>query len=261
MLALFSFLHRSEHEYIVRYDDAGAFWGDSSQEFVMNRVSLGIDFLLSKGVDVIIVSPIVELLLNSWTLDYISKIQILPLFSRYVLDECLPFSLVGKIGFMGDYLDVKIGQDLLKKLTANLVLTDNQRGIKKFHFPLAWWGKEVRLWNPLLENLSWSSTLLNTLIKNDLKYFKNAAVDTVIPMNYSYFWVQKTLQHLFNFNKTRFHGIEKLETVFQKLVTGKSSTYKVSVFHTGHGEFLTRNKRLLWLLDKWKSGKVDIAKI
>jgi hypothetical protein len=68
------------------------------------------------------------------------------LFGRYVLDECLPFSLIGKIGFMGDYLDISIGQNLLKKLTTNFVLSEHQREIKKFHFPFVWWGKEVRLW-------------------------------------------------------------------------------------------------------------------
>jgi len=261
MLSLFQFLHHTEHEYIVRYDDIHGFWGDLSQETVLDRVRLWMDFLLSKGVDAIIVPPIIELLLTTWTVDYKSPISILPLFGRYVLDECLPFSLIGKIGFMWDYLDIEIGQDLLKKLTANFVLTQNQGEIKKFHTPFVWWAKETRLWKPLLEQLSWSSTLLNTLIKNDLKYFKNAAVDTVIPMNYSYFWVQKTIQHLFNFNKTRFHGIEKLETVFQKLVDGKTSEYKVSIFYTGHGAFLARSKRLLWLLDNWKSGKLEITKI
>ena len=141
------------------------------------------------------------------------------------------------------------------------MLTENQRGIKKFHFPFVWRGKEVRLWRFLLEHLSWSNPLVNTLIKNDLKYFKNAGVDTLIPMNYSYFLVQKTIQHVFNFNKTRFHTIEKLETIFQKLVIVKSSDYKVSIFHTGHGNFLTRNKRLLWLLDNGKSKKLEISKV
>lgn len=147
-------------------------------------------------------------------------------------------------------MDVTLGQELLKKLTLSYELTENQGGIKKFHFPLAWWAKEVRLWKPLLETLSWSSTLVNTLIKNDLKYFKNASVDTVIPMNYSYFWVQKTIQHLLNFKKTKFHGIEKLESVFDKIVDAKTSEYSVSIFYTDHGNFLTSNKRLLWLLDK-----------
>lgn len=147
-------------------------------------------------------------------------------------------------------MDITLGQELLKKLTATFVLTENQRAIKKFHFPFVWWGKEVRLWRILLETLSWSSPLVNTLIKNDLKYFKNAAVDTVIPMNYSYFSAQRTIAHLLNFKKTRFHKIDVLQSVFDSIADAKTSEYSISVFCTGHGDFLTRNKRLLWLLDK-----------
>lgn len=38
MLSLFQFLHHTEHEYIVRYDDIHGFWGDLSQETVLDRV-------------------------------------------------------------------------------------------------------------------------------------------------------------------------------------------------------------------------------
>lgn len=65
MLSLFSFLQKKDHEYVVWYDDASVFWGDSSQDIVMNRVRIGMDFLLSKGVDVVIVPPVVELILTS----------------------------------------------------------------------------------------------------------------------------------------------------------------------------------------------------
>ena len=124
---------------------------------------------------------------------------------------------------MGDYLDIHLGQKLFKHLVSDFVFTEHQRSTKKFHFSWALRSKEVRIWNILLQSLSWSSPLLNTVIKNDLKYFKNAAVDTVIPMNYSYFWAQKTIQHLLNFKKIRFHGIDALEAIFQKLVTGKTT--------------------------------------
>ena len=97
-------------------------------------------------------------------------------------------------------------------------MTDNQAAIKKFHSPVVWRGKEVRLWKPLLEHLSRSSILVNGLIKNDLKYFKDAAVDTLIPMNYSYFAAQKTITHLLSTKKIRFHGIEKLASVFASLI-------------------------------------------
>ena len=98
-------------------------------------------------------------------------------------------------------------------------MTDNQAGIKKFHSPFVWRAKEVRLWKPLLEQLSRSSILVNALIKNDLKYFKDAAVDTVIPMNYSYFAAQKTISHLLSTKKMRFHGIDTLASVFAQLTT------------------------------------------
>jgi hypothetical protein len=157
---------------------------------------------------------------------------------------------VGKVGFAGDWLDLNVGQNLLQKLASDIVLSDNQRAIKKFHVPFAWRGKNVRLWRILLENLSWSSPLVNTLIKNDLKYFKNAAVDTLIPMNYSYFWAEKTISHLINTNKIRFYKIDVLEAIFSQLISSQTTPYSVSVFYTGHGEFLTKNKRLLRLLDK-----------
>lgn len=261
MLTLFSFLHQKDHEYVVWYDDASGFWGDLSEKSVIDRVRVGMDFLLSKSVDIVIVPPVIELLLNAWTVDYTSKIKVLPLFSDYVMKKCLPFSLVGKIGLIWDYLDIRLGQDHLKKLTSTYVLAENQAKIKKFHMPLVWRSKEVRLWKPLLEQLSRSSILVNSLIKNDLKYFKDAAVDTLIPMNYSYFAAQKNITHLLSTKKIRFHGLEKLASVFEELTTWKTSTYSVSIFYTGHGEFLTRNKRLLWMLDKGKSGKLNIQKI
>ena len=65
MLTLFHILHRSEHHYVIRYDDAHGFWGDLSQDIVLDRVRAGMDFMVSKGVDVVIVPPVIELLLTS----------------------------------------------------------------------------------------------------------------------------------------------------------------------------------------------------
>lgn len=65
MFALFDFLQKKNHEYVVWYDDSSAFWGDVSQSVVIDRVRVGMDFLLSKGVDVVIVPPVVELILNA----------------------------------------------------------------------------------------------------------------------------------------------------------------------------------------------------
>ncbi|HCB51194.1 TPA: hypothetical protein DEP21_01235 [Patescibacteria group bacterium] len=213
---------------------------------VRDRIAEGMKLLENKGVDFVLVPPIVELMMQD-------EKQIFPLFTKYVKDCCLPYSLVGKLGFMGDWLDLQLGQKQLEKLTSDYVLTDNQRGIRKFNFPFVWRGKEVRNWKYLLDTLSWSAPLVNTLVKNDVRYFKDAGVDTLIPMNYGYFHVEKTLMKTVNFKKMRFHGSKKLEEIFVSIVDDKSRSkdiYGVDVYCTGHGEFLTKDKRLMWLLGK-----------
>ncbi len=55
-------------------------------------------------------------------------------------------------------------------------------------------------------------------MKNNLRYFKDAYVDTMIPMHYQYFRMQRTIKSFFNFNKIRFHDLSVLESEFKKLV-------------------------------------------
>jgi hypothetical protein len=57
--------------------------------------------------------------------------------------------------------------------------------------------------------------MVNKVIKFDLRYFKDAMVDVVVPLNYGYFNYEKTISKFFNFKKIKFHGIEKLEEIFQ----------------------------------------------
>jgi len=65
-----------------------------------------------------------------------------------------------------------------------------------------------------LESISYAEPIINTTIKYDLRYFKDAGIDTAIPLNYGYFNYQKTISKFFNFKKTRFHKIENLEEIF-----------------------------------------------
>jgi hypothetical protein len=59
--------------------------------------------------------------------------------------------------------------------------------------------------------------LIRTL-KNDLRYFKDALVDTIIPLHYHYFRMQRTIKGFFNFNKIRFHDLSVVEECFKKLI-------------------------------------------
>ena len=115
------------------------------------------------------------------------KSLILPLFSHYLCDEVFPHSLVGKLGLFGEGEVLRDAQELISQLSASFQLTKNQQNIKKFAFPFQFWSKD------------------NTVIKQDLRYFKDAAVDSLIPLNYSYFLAERTISKFLNFRKIRFH--------------------------------------------------------
>ena len=96
--------------------------------------------------------------------------------------------------------------------------------------------------------------MVNKVIKFDLRYFKDANVDTIIPLNYGYFNFEKTISKYFNFKKQRFHQLEQLEKCFESLVEkNQKGDYGVKIFYTGTNELLKREKRLMWLLEKGKN--------
>jgi hypothetical protein len=72
--------------------------------------------------------------------------------------------------------------------------------------------------------------MVNRVVKEDLKYFKDAMVDTLIPLNYGYFNYQNTISKFLNFKKIRFHKLEKIEELFQSFAM-KASKYSVKIVY------------------------------
>lgn len=236
MLTLFKFLSKYDHEYVVYYDFSHRPYGDKNFAEASLHVQEGINFLMEQGVDKIILPPIYELALlggnvEMWKggnlvyrqagMEKWKDEKILPLFKNYLLEYCFNHSLVGKIGLLGDYADVEVVERIMKELEKEYALTDAQKAIKKFHKPFAYRVKETPLWKYYLIGISYSNILINRIIKFDLRYFKDAAVDTVIPLNYGYFNYQNTISKFFNFKKIRFHKLEKLESVFQAVMSNE----------------------------------------
>jgi hypothetical protein len=258
MITLFSFLQRYDHEYYIWYDDACGFWGDKSEEIVMDRIQQGINFLQNQWVENILVPPIIELKIHNEKL--FPKTNVIPLFSNYIEKFCFQYSIIGKIGFFWDWFDLQEAQQQFSLLAKNHILSENQTKIKKFHFPFAYRGKEVRNWKYLLDTCSWSMPLINHTIKQDLRYFKDAGVDTIIPCNYSYFAAQKAIEKA-RYTKMRFYGIQTLEQIFSDATSGQQSHYATTIYHTGHGEFLLKQKRYLRKITRGKSIEIKTQKI
>lgn len=275
MLTLFKFLTKYDHEYIVYYDQSHQFYGDQTFENSLLNVQSWIDYLTKEGVDYIILPPVYELATWDWKLkiDLSTKVgnwKLLPLFQSYVLQECFKYSLVGKIGLIGDFADLQMAEKLLHNLGTTYKPTDTQKSIKKFQSPFSRRSKEVPLRKYFLTKLSFSSMMVNRVVKEDLKYFKDAMVDTLIPLNYGYFNYQNTITKFLNFKKIRFHKLEKIENIFQQLAwnmkpasADKLATwnYGVKIVYTGHIDFLTREKKRMRLLQRGKNVKIEMVKI
>jgi len=261
---LFRFLVKYNHEYILYCDDLHWPYGDKTFDQSLIYVKAWIDYLTKQWVDYIIVPPMYELYCLSGGIDcdYWAA-KILPLFATYLKEYCFAYSLVGKIGIIGNYADIERAQLLFQSFEKEYRLTSIQAAVKKFHFPFVYRCKEVPLRKYFLRGLSYSNVLVNKIVKFDLRYFKDAMVDTLVPLDYWYFAYQSTITNFLNFKKIRFHTTECLENIFATLIdhTHIDSRYSLVVVYTWHPNFLQRDKKFLWFLQRGQSEIIQRKKI
>ncbi len=256
-LTLFKFLSLYDHEYVVYYDLSHWPYGDKTFDQSFAYIQEGISFLQQHGVDWIILPPVYELHYFSWSSTSKSwTAKILPLFTKYLLDYWFTYSLTGKLGLLGDYADVQVAQTLVNDLAKSYHPTDIQKSIKKFRFPFDYRVKETPLWKYYLTSLSYSHILVNKIIKLDLRYFKDAMVDTLIPLNYWYFHYQPTITKFLNFKKIRFHPFQRLKDIFDSFSIDTSKVYSITIYYTWHTAFLLKEKRLMRLLQRGKNSEI-----
>lgn len=257
-LTLFKFLNKFNHEYFVYYDQVNWPYWDKNFEYSKWKIKDWIDFLKSKWVEKFIVWPTYELsfLENNEYTDII-----LPIFTQYLQEICFKNSLVWKIWLLWDFADVQVWQWLFENLSKSYKLNDNQKNIKKFNFPFCFRAKEVPMWKYYLTTLSYSHFMANKSVKFDLRYFKDCNVDTIIPLNYEFFHYQRVITKYFNFKKQKFHKLENIEEIFNELKLKESENYSINIFSNWHTNFLTRDKKLMRFLQKWKNYKINFNQI
>ena len=95
------------------------------------------------------------------------------LFSRYVLGQVLPHSLVGKIGLLCDEAD-KEGQRLLEVICKTYEPTTTQKKMKKFTGKFSFWQKNVRMRNYFLTTFGARDWMVRKAIKYDFRSLSDA---------------------------------------------------------------------------------------
>jgi hypothetical protein len=85
-----------------------------------------------------------------------------------------------------------MAQKLITQEAKTYTPSESQKNIRKraphgaagFTFPFSYRSKEIPLRKHFLDSISYSDPVINKTIKYDLRYFKDANIDTAIPLNY-----------------------------------------------------------------------------
>lgn len=215
---------RFAHTYHIFLDASHWPWWDKAPELRWERCLFGVNILAEQGVTHIILPPLLEIERSNILPDWFPKwIQILPLFQTYLLEEVLPYSLVGKIGVLTQRADQPAMQTCLQNLMQRYMLTTRQQHIKTFHsdFPIRC--KEVRLRQYLATTLWARDPMVRKAIKHDLRYFLDAHVDTLIPSSRSMLAFEHLLKRKAGVSGFRFHGSTAVERAFSKIAPQERS--------------------------------------
>ena len=258
-LALFNFLARYDNEYLVYCDQINFPYSEKSLDYSLECIEKAGEFLVKKWAELIIVDPIYELALKNSNKKFWFKVM--SLFQRYLQEYAFKYSLVGKMWILTDLWSNWKVQKLLENEEKWYDVTDDQKSIKKFSYPFHYWVKSASSWVMNINDLGVHNPYLIRTMKNDLRYFKDAYVDTILPMHYNYFCMQKSIKSFFNFHKIRFYDFSVVEECFNKLVTESSWKYWVSVWINQSSNFLFRNKQLIWQMQRGKTEGVSVYMI
>ena len=259
VMVLFKFLIRYDNEYLVYCDQTNFPYWEKSLDYVLDYIEKAGEFLTEKWAEMIIVDPVYELVLKYSNRKYWFKI--LPLFQKYLHEYAFRYSLVGKIWVLSDFGSNWMVQAFLEKEEKNYNPIDEQKSVKKFSYPFHYRVKSASSWVYSINDLWVHNPYLIRSVKNDLRYFKDAYVDTILPMHYNYFSMQRVIKSFFNFHKIRFHDLSVVEECFNSLVEKSDWKYGVNIWINQPSVFLTRNRQLMWLMQRGKSVEVKIEEV
>lgn len=225
-----------------------------SEELVANSMRKGVEYLLTQGVDYIIVPPVYESL--------VQHEKIIPLFKHYLHACVFPYSLVGKLWVLCNRSDKKLAIPCIKYHATSYVPSERQQQIRSFDTSFPSRIQEVSHWQLQLPFAGRREWMTDKLIKQDLRGLKDAAVDTLVPLDRSILYREKQINHRMG-SKVRFHGKEKVrELLWSFFPVGESipDTIPSCRLHvTASPDALLASKPRRWMLQQGMRREVEIV--
>ena len=248
-LILFKFLNKYDFEFMIFWDWNWRPIGDKWSQSLLQRV----EFAVKNYQNVFwIVPPMAEKALSS------KFKNIIPLWHNYIYNQVLPYSIVGRLGLVGDFASLEMFEKIQKELFQTYTPNDRQKQTKGFQRPPYIWFKEVTLRKYFLLKLSFRDWMVRKIIKFDLRYFKDAKVDTLVPLTWDVFAFEKAIKSKLG-KRIKFHWLKDVEIEFHKLAKDvPKKNYNVEVLANGRVDFLLREKKWMWLLQRGKQINLKI---
>lgn len=253
MLPLFTVLHTVEHDFHIFWDQAYGSRTEKSLLLQRERIEQGIVYLREQGVEKIIVPMWYELECGSEHSD------IIELYSSYLHDIVFPHSLVGKIGGIG-----VSGSDLMQHMQKLLwkhaslhVLTARQSATKAFQKPFSWRMDSMRLFVHMVADRGNRDRMLRKLLKQYMRYFTDAAVDTLLPCDRSFLRADTLMRKLCRERKLKYHGRESFVQLWKNITTERlPSPYAVTIHMTDTSVPKILSKKRRFLLERGTSSPI-----
>ncbi len=291
MFPLMEVLNQYEHDYHIFCDWQMRPRGDKQPDLRRERTKEALSYLANK-VDAVILPPSLELQLSGYStgkdhpqwvnniaggketikIDPTSSAEnasptILPLFHNYLMEHAFKYSIVWKLWLLCEYADLDEAEELIKNVAKEYTSTANQAELwKKFHQPFALWNKNVRMRNYFLTTYGKRDPMVRGTLKHDLRYFQDAAVDTLIPMSRWFLFYQRLIAQRTNRKKIRFHWLGAVKSSFETLVSESKSpssktSYAVTLHCTDTTQVLLGEKKWKRVLERGGKCPIEIKKV
>lgn len=226
MSPIFDICRSYKHEWHVFIDWRCWPWWDKSLDLMEERIWLWVAQLIDEhGVEQLILPPVRErkFLTEEHYAPY--KDMVVPLFTTYIHTYAFRYSLVWKLWLLCDSVHMDLAENIISTLWEEYQLQPNQTSIKSFHRPFALRKKEVRMRKYFQTTYGKRDRMVRKTIKYDLRYFKDAAVDTLIPMDRWMLYYQRILKHMVNRKKLRYHWLDAVQEVCRWLLVWWQDTF------------------------------------
>lgn len=256
-LAIMNLLSKYDHEYYIYIDNHNSFYGDKKREIGIGWVKKWIEYLQNLGVEKIILPPTYELafLLDDRYKNFSQNIT--NIYISYIKDFVAKHSIVGKLWFVWDLADMEFLDIYILEVLSDFTFSENQAKNKFFNWFVIY-KQTTPLRKYLLNHLSATNHLLNHSIKTDLRKIKPYNIDTLIPLNYSYFSCWKTIKH--DLWKIKFHDINVIKNIWEWLSYEKSD-YNIYIYLTNRADLLLSEKKRKRLLCRGKTIERNLKEI